>query len=222
MRLLLVEDDAALASGLSHALQAEGYAVDVADNGIDGAHLGEVEPYDAVILDLGLSGRPGLDALTAWRAAGNAVPVVILTARDSWQEKVAGLKAGADDSLAKPFQFAELLARLQAVVRRHKGHASAQLEAGGIQLDEAQQQARVGDGPVIELTGTEFRLLRVFMLHPDRPLSRTWLYEHVYGYAEERDSNVIEVYVRPLRDKLGAAIIETRRGQGYLFRGLAG
>jgi DNA-binding response OmpR family regulator len=222
MRLLLVEDDAALASGLSHALQAEGYAVDVADNGIDGAHLGEVEPYDAVILDLGLPGRPGLEVLAAWRASGNAVPVVILTARDSWQEKVEGLKAGADDYLAKPFQFAELLARLQAVVRRHKGHASAQLEVGGIHLDETQQQARVGDGPAIDLTGTEFRMLRVFMLHPDRPLSRTWLYEHVYGYAEERDSNVIEVYVRRLRDKLGTAIIETRRGQGYLFRGLAG
>ena len=222
MRLLLVEDDAALASGLSHALQAEGYAVDMADNGIDGAHLGEVVPYDAVILDLGLPGRPGLEVLAAWRAAGNAVPVVILTARDSWQEKVEGLKAGADDYLAKPFAFAELLARLQAVVRRAKGQASAQIAAGGLTLDEGQQQVRVGAGAPLELTGTEFRLLRVFMLHPGRPLSRTWLYEHVYGYAEERDSNVIEVYVRRLRDKLGAGTIETRRGQGYLFRGLAG
>ena len=186
MRLLLVEDDAALVEGLRAALAEAGYAVDVADNGVDGAHLGAEEPYDAVILDLGLPRRPGLEVLREWRSAGNGVPVVILTARDSWQEKVAGLKAGADDYLAKPFQFAELLARLQAVVRRHKGHASAQLEAGGIHLDEAQQQARVGDGPVIELTGTEFRLLRVFMLHPDRPLSRTWLYEHVSGYAEER------------------------------------
>ena len=176
----------------------------------------------AVILDLGLPGRPGLEVLAAWRAAGNAVPVVILTARDSWQEKVEGLKAGADDYLAKPFAFAELLARLQAVVRRAKGQASAQIEAGGLTLDEGQQQVRVGAGAPLELTGTEFRLLRVFMLHPGRPLSRTWLYEHVYGYAEERDSNVIEVYVRRLRDKLGAGTIETRRGQGYLFRGLAG
>jgi len=222
MRLLLVEDDAALADGLRRSLADEGYAVDVADNGIDGAHLGEVEPYDAVILDLGLPGRPGLEVLAAWRAAGNAVPVVILTARDSWQEKVEGLKAGADDYLAKPFAFAELLARLQAVVRRAKGQASAQIEAGGLTLDEGQQQVRVGAGAPLELTGTEFRLLRVFMLHPGRPLSRTWLYEHVYGYAEERDSNVIEVYVRRLRDKLGAGTIETRRGQGYLFRGLAG
>jgi DNA-binding response OmpR family regulator len=222
MRLLLVEDDAALASGLQASLHTEGYVVDVADNGIDGAHLGEVEAYDAVILDLGLPGRPGLEVLGAWRAAGNAVPVVILTARDSWQDKVEGLKAGADDYLAKPFQFAELLARLQAVVRRHKGHASARLEVGGIHLDETHQQARVSNGPNIELTGTEFRLLRVFMLHPGRPLSRTWLYEHVYGYAEERDSNVIEVYVRRLRDKLGGGVIETRRGQGYLYRGVAG
>jgi DNA-binding response OmpR family regulator len=222
MRLLLVEDDAALATRLEASLRASGYAVDRADNGIDAAHLGEVESYDAVILDLGLPGRPGLEVLAAWRAAGNQVPVVILTARDTWQEKVEGLKTGADDYLAKPFQQAELLARLEAVVRRHKGRANPELEVGGLHLDEAHQRARVGDGEPVELTGTEFRLLRVFMLHPGRPLSRTWLYEHVYGYAEERDSNVIEVYVRRLRDKLGAGVIETRRGQGYLFRGLTG
>jgi DNA-binding response OmpR family regulator len=219
MRLLLVEDDAALAAGLRAALEAQGYAVDVAANGIDGGHLGAVEPYAAVILDLGLPGRPGLELLAAWRAAGNAVPVVILTARDSWQEKVSGLRAGADDYLAKPFQFAELLARIEAVIRRHRGRASATLEVGGLTLDEARQQVRSGAGAPLDLTGTEFRLLRVLMLHPGRILSRTQLYEQVYGHAEERDSNVIEVYVRRLRDKLGGAVIETRRGQGYLFRG---
>ncbi len=222
MRLLLVEDDTALATHLADSLRREGYAVDVTGDGIDAAHLGETESYDAAILDLGLPGRPGLEVLAGWRAAGNQLPVVILTARDSWQEKVEGLNTGADDYLAKPFQFAELLARLEAVVRRHKGRANPVLEVGGVRLDEALQQARVADGDPIELTGTEFRLLRVFMLHPDRPLSRTWLYEHVYGYAEERDSNVIEVYVRRLRDKLGGGVIETRRGQGYLYRGLAG
>ncbi|HEY5719594.1 MAG TPA: response regulator transcription factor [Gammaproteobacteria bacterium] len=222
MRLLLVEDDAALVEGLRAALAEAGYAVDVADNGVDGAHLGAEEPYDAVILDLGLPRRPGLEVLREWRSAGNGVPVVILTARDSWQEKVEGLKAGADDYLAKPFQFPELLARLQAVVRRHKGQASGRLQAGGFTLDEEHQQVIPAGGTPLELTGTEFRLLRVFMLHPGRILSRTQLYEHAYGYAEERDSNVIEVYVRRLRDKLGAAVIETRRGQGYLFRDRAG
>ena len=222
MRLLLVEDDTALATSLEGSLRANGYAVDVADNGIDAAHLGEVESYDAVILDLGLPGRPGLEVLAAWRSAGNEVPVVILTARDSWQEKVEGLKAGADDYLAKPFQLAELLARLEAVVRRHKGRASPVLKVGGVRLDEGLQRAGIDGGDPVELTGTEFRMLRVFMLNPERPLSRTWLYEHVYGYAEERDSNVIEVYVRRLRDKLGSGIIETRRGQGYLFRGRCG
>jgi len=222
MRLLLVEDDAALAGSLRDALAAEGYAVDVADNGVDAEHLGSTEPYDAVILDLGLPRRPGLDVLRHWRAAANAVPVIILTARDSWQEKVEGLRAGADDYLAKPFQFAELLARLQAVVRRHKGQAAPCIAAGGLQLDEDHQQVTVDNGSARQLTGTEFRLLRYFMLHPGRILSRTRLYEHVYGYAEERDSNVIEVYVRRLRDKLGATVIETRRGQGYVFRGNAG
>jgi DNA-binding response OmpR family regulator len=146
------------------------------------------------------------------------VPVIILTARDSWQETVAGLKTGADDYLAKPFQFEELLARLQAVLRRHNGQAAPHIEAGGLCLDEELQQVRTADGQHCALTGTEFRLLRYLMLNPGRILSRTRIYEHVYGYADERDSNVIEVYIRRLRDKLGKQLIETRRGQGYLFR----
>ena len=217
MRLLLVEDDKQLADGLRQDLSRQGYAVDFSDNGIDAEHLGRVEPYDAVILDLGLPGRPGLEVLRNWRGTGLSTPVLILTARDAWHEKVDGFKAGADDYLAKPFHFEELLARLQALIRRSAGRADAVLHADGLQLDEERQQVLLADGRELPLTGTEFRLLRYFMLNPGKILSKTRLTEHVYEQDFDRDSNLIEVYVRRLRDKLGKGHIETRRGQGYVF-----
>lgn len=224
MRLLIVEDDAELGNGLRARLAREGYAVDLAVNGIDGGHLGATEPYDAVVLDLGLPGRPGLEILRDWRSAGNRVPVLILTARDGWRERVEGLQAGADDYLGKPFHPEELLARIQALLRRAAPAGSPQLHVGHWRLDEA-RQCLVADDAAPEdpqrehaLTATEFRLLRYFLRHPDQILSRTRLAEHIYDYDAERDSNVIEVYVGRLRTVLGANRIETRRGQGYLLR----
>ncbi|MCB1874900.1 MAG: response regulator transcription factor [Chromatiales bacterium] len=217
MRLLLVEDDADLARGLEDSLTSAGFAVDRSDNGIDGQYLGSEEPYDVVVLDLGLPGRPGLEVLRNWRADGNDVPVVILTARDAWQEKVDGFKAGADDYLGKPFHVEELLARLQAVLRRRYGRAENEVSGQGMVLDEERQEVTTPDGKTFALTGTEFRLLRYFMLNPDHILSKERLTEHVYAYDEDKDSNVIEVYVNRLRNKLGRDTILTRRGQGYIF-----
>lgn len=218
MRLLLVEDDSELAAGVASDLRRAGYAVDTADNGVDAEFLGREQLYDAVVLDLGLPRKPGLEVLEAWRRSGLTTPVLILTARDAWSERVLGLKAGADDYLGKPFHVEELLARLQALLRRSTGRATAELELGGLRLDEERQRVHVPDGGEVELTGTEFRLLRYMMSHPDRVLSKTRLTEHVYEGDFDRDSNVLEVYVRRLRDKIGRAYIETRRGQGYLFR----
>ncbi len=216
MRLLVAEDDAALRARLKEALARAGYAVDTAADGNDAEHLGDTEPYDAVVLDLGLPGRPGLEVLQHWRGRGNGVPVLILTARGSWQEKVAGFQAGADDYLAKPFHMEELRARLAAIIRRRHGEAGGRIAAGGLVLDEARQEVVRGSAR-IPLTGTEFRLLRLFMLHPGKILSKTELSEHVYEYDADKDSNVIEVYVRRLRKKIGEQRIATRRGQGYVF-----
>ncbi len=221
MRLLIVEDDARLGERLRARLLREGYAVDLAADGIDGAHLGATEPYDAVVLDLGLPGKPGLAVLRDWRRDGNEVPVLILTARDGWAERVEGLQAGADDYLGKPFHDEELLARLQALLRRAAPVRALELRAGDWRLDEARQCLVADDGREQALTATEFRLLRYLMRHPDEVLSKTRLSEHVYDYDAERDSNVIEVYVRRLRGLLGAERIETRRGQGYVFRSRA-
>lgn len=218
MRLLVVEDDADLGERLRTRLAAEGYAVDLARDGIDGGHLGATEPYDAVILDLGLPRKPGLAVLRDWRAAGLRVPVLILTARDGWTERVEGLQAGADDYLGKPFHVEELIARLQALLRRAAPAQDLDLRVGDWRLDEARQCLVDAAGEVQTLTATEFRLLRYFMRHPDVVLSKTRLSEHVYEYDAERDSNVIEVYVRRLRGLLGNDRIETRRGQGYVFR----
>jgi len=217
VRLLLVEDDPVLAASLAAELGRAGFAVDRADNGVDGEHLGATEPYDVIVLDLGLPRRPGLEVLRHWRERGIDRPVIVLTARDAWHERVDGFKAGADDYLGKPFHVEELLARIQALVRRCEGRAPATLTSGGLVLDEERQQVLRGDER-IGLTGTEFRLLRYFMLHPDRVLSKTRLTEHVYDQDFDRDSNLIEVYVRRLREKIGATRIETRRGQGYVFR----
>jgi DNA-binding response OmpR family regulator len=219
MRLLLAEDDPDLAASLRSDLGDAGFAVDHADNGVDAEFLGRETPYDAIVLDLGLPGRNGLEVLRNWRAGGVTTPVIVLTARDAWHERVDGLKAGADDYLGKPFHLPELLARLQAIIRRREGHNSGPLHSGGLRLDEERQVALLPDGGEAALTGTEFRLLRYFMLHPGSVLSKTRLTEHVYDQDFDRDSNLIEVYVRRLREKLGAARIETRRGQGYVFRG---
>ena len=221
MRLLVVEDDLTLADALRAELRRAGFAVDLADNGVEAEFLGETEPYDAVVLDLGLPQRPGLEVLRHWREHGNAVPVIILTARDAWHEKVDGFKAGADDYLGKPFHVEELIARIQAILRRRHDQAGGLLQAEGLTLDEERQCVSTQDGRTVPLTAIEFRLLRYFMLHPGRLLSKTRLSEHLYEYETERDSNVIEVYVNRLRGKLGKNLIRTQRGQGYVFGGPA-
>ena len=219
MRLLLVEDSVPLADELTASLTRQGYAVDWLADGRDADYQGTSEPYDLIVLDLGLPGKPGLEVLRDWRARGLATPVLILTARDSWAERIEGLKAGADDYLTKPFHPEELLLRIQALLRRAHGVANQPLlQVGGLALDEARQRCRKGDED-IELTAGEFRLLRYFMLHPGQLLSKTQLTEHLYDGETERDSNVIEVHVNRLRGKLGRELIETRRGQGYRFGG---
>ncbi|MBK7664476.1 MAG: response regulator transcription factor [Sterolibacteriaceae bacterium] len=217
MRLLLVEDDARLGPQLRSALQSAGYAVDLSTDGVDAEALGEIEPYDLVVLDLGLPGRSGLEVLANWRQRGYRIPVVVLTARGSWQEKVEGFKAGADDYVGKPFQFEELVARIGAVAKRGQGVAAGPLSVAGVTLDEHEQSLILADGSRSRLTGVEYRLLRYFMLNPGRVLSKSRLTEHVYEYDADRDSNVIEVYINRLRQKLGPGIIRTLRGQGYVF-----
>ncbi|HPF58359.1 MAG TPA: response regulator transcription factor [Candidatus Competibacteraceae bacterium] len=218
MRLLLVEDDALLSDRLRVELEQAGFAVDVAANGADAEFMGESEPYHVIVLDLGLPGRPGLDVLRRWRAGGNPVPVLILTARDAWHEKVDGFKAGADDYLSKPFHTAELIARLQSLLRRSVARSHGPLRVAGLELDEDAQTARISaTGETFELTGTEFRLLRYLMRHPGQVLSKTRLAEQIYDFETERDSNVLEVYINRLRRKFGRELITTRRGQGYVF-----
>lgn len=217
MRLLLIEDDNTLRKHLQTELEQAGFAVDAVDNGIDGEFLGSENPYDVVVLDLGLPGRPGLAVLQHWRAAGNPVPVLILTARDAWQERVDGFKAGADDYLGKPFHVEELLARLRALIHRSNGRSGGRLRVASLELDEDTQSVMTAEGERLELTGIEFRLLRYFMLHPGKVLSKSRLSEHVYDFDSDKDSNVLEVYVNRLRRKLGHELITTRRGQGYVF-----
>ncbi len=218
MRLLLVEDDVELAKGIARDLRAEGFAVDHSADGIEAEYLGREGLYDGVILDLGLPGKSGLEVLRAWRASALSMPVLVLTARDAWSERVEGLRAGADDYLGKPFHVEELSARLHALLRRSTGRATPQLMVAGLRLDEERQSVTTADDAEVQLTGTEFRLLRYLMSHPDRILSKQRLTEHVYEEDQDRDSNVLEVYVRRLREKLGRDLIETRRGQGYLLR----
>ena len=217
MRLLLVEDHVPLADELLASLTQQGYAVDWLADGRDAAYQGATEPYDLIILDLGLPGKPGLEVLREWRAGGLVTPVLILTARSSWAERIEGLQTGADDYLSKPFHPQELLLRIQGLLRRAHGLANQpQLQAAGLQLDESRQCVSRG-AEVIELTAAEFRLLRYFMLHPQQLLSKSHLAEHMYDGETERDSNVLEVHVNHLRRKLGRSVIETRRGQGYRF-----
>ena len=216
MRILVVEDEPSIAAQLSEALTAAGYAVDVADNGVD-AHwqaVDEGQPFDAVVLDLGLPRMDGLTVLKKWRAAGRSMPVLILTARDNWHEKVAGIDAGADDYLTKPFHMEELLARLRALIRRAGGHASAELVCGDIVLDTRHSRVTVG-GLALTLTSHEYRVLDYLMHHPGQLVSRSDLIEHIYAQDFDRDSNTVEVFIARLRKKLPAGAIETVRGLGY-------
>jgi len=217
MRLLLVEDDPGLSRYLKSGLEEAGYAVDTAENGEEGEFLGATEDYDAVILDLDLPKLPGLDVLKSWRCSDNRVPVIVLTARDAWYEKVDGFKAGADDYLGKPFHFPELLARLQALLKRSHQCNQAFLSVEGVMLDEERQYVRVNGKQPVALTAIEFKLLRYFMLSSGRILSKAHLLERVYDSAHDSESNVIEVYVNRLRRIVGAGLIQTRRGQGYVF-----
>lgn len=196
MRVLLVEDDTPLNQRLKTALSQSGFAVDVAENGLEAEEMGGAEVYDIIVLDLGLPGRTGLEILQNWRRRRNSVPVLILTARDAWHERVDGLRAGADDYLGKPFYLEELIARLNALIRRSKGHVSGRLCVGGLTLDDIQQAVIMPNGTPVLLTGMEFRLLRYFMLHPCQVLSQTQLAEHVYDWNSDHDSNVIEVYIK--------------------------
>ena len=221
MRLLLVEDDKALIQSLNKSLKAAGYAVDVAENGIDAEYLGNENIYDIAILDLGLPQRSGLEVLTNWRQADNNLPVIVLTARDTWQERVDGFKAGADDYIGKPFHDEELLARINALLHRSKQIPGGTLNTCGLELDEQRQTVTTQQGQCHTLTGTEFRLLRYMLLHPEQILSKSTLTEHIYNLDSDKDSNVIEAYIKRLRKILGKELIETRRGQGYIFRGLS-
>jgi DNA-binding response OmpR family regulator len=217
MRVLIVEDDPHLSQSLRKDLEAAGFAVDLAADGEQAEFLGASEAYDIAVLDLGLPKMSGLAVLKTWRADKNPLPVIILTARDAWHEKVDGFKAGADDYLGKPFHMEELLARIQALLKRRHGHGHPTLEMFGVTLDEERQTALVEGLGSVALTAFEFRLLRCFMLHPGKLLSKAHLSEHVYEADADPDSNVIEVYVNRLRRKLGRDLISTRRGQGYIF-----
>jgi two-component system OmpR family response regulator len=221
MRILLVEDDPDLSRQLKLALGDAGYAVDHAADGEEGHFLGETEPYDAVILDLGLPKIDGVSVLEMWRRENVATPVLILTARDNWSQKVAGFDAGADDYLTKPFHTEELLARLRALVRRSAGHASPQLSCGGLRLDPRAARASVNGEP-LRLTSLEYRLLHYMMMHQGRVISRTELVEHLYDQDFDRDSNTIEVFIGRVRKKIGQDRVETVRGLGYRIMALEG
>ena len=214
MRVLIVEDEPNLGRQLRSTLEGAGYAVDLATDGEDGHYLGTTETYDAVVLDLGLPEIDGLTVLDRWRKEGRKMPVLVLTARDSWSDKVAGLDAGADDYLAKPFQTEELIARLRALIRRAAGVASSELNAGDIRLDTRSGKVTKAGEPV-KLTAQEYKLLSYLMHHKGKVVSRTELIEHIYDQDFDRDSNTIEVFVTRIRKKLGADVITTIRGLGY-------
>lgn len=214
MSILLVEDDTALAEGIAKALRAEHFAVDIAANGEDGAHLGDTGSYDVAVLDLGLPIKSGITVLEEWRAAGRALPVLILTARDGWSEKVAGFRAGADDYLTKPFRVEELVMRLRALVRRATGHAAARIVCGPVTFDAQTGQVEL-DGLPLRLTALEWRVLSTLMLRKGVVVDRLDLLDHVYEGDADPDSNSLEVIVGRLRKKIGAALIETVRGRGY-------
>lgn len=214
MRILVVEDDTNLNRQLKEALTEAGYAVDVAFDGEEGHFLGDTEPYDAVVLDIGLPQMDGLSVLEEWRRAGKTTPVLLLTARDRWSDKVQGIDAGADDYVAKPFHMEEVLARIRALVRRAAGLASNEIVAGAVRLDARSGKVTV-DGQSVKLTSHELRLLSYLMHHKGKVISRTELTEHLYDQDFDRDSNTIEVFVGRLRKKLPEDCIQTVRGLGY-------
>lgn len=220
MRLLLVEDDRLLADGLASQLEKAGFSVDSTFTAKEALMLAEQEDYRAVVLDLGLPDGNGLDVLRKWRMNRASFPVLILTARGDWQDKVNGLKAGADDYLAKPFQTEELIARLNAIIRRSEGRVHSLVKAGNLELDENRQSLKLADGTEHSLTGTEFRLLRCLMSRPGHVFSKEQLMEHLYNLNDNPSENVIEAYIRRLRKLVGTDTISTRRGQGYLFNDL--
>lgn len=214
MRILVVEDDRNLNGQLATALREAGYVVDCAFDGEEGHFLGDTEAYDAAILDIGLPQKDGLSVLEAWRRDGRGMPVLLLTARDRWSDKVQGIDAGADDYVAKPFHVEEVLARVRALVRRAAGHATNWLVAGPVRLDLKASRVTV-DGAPVKLTSHEYKVLEYLMHHPGKVISRTELTEHLYDQDFDRDSNTIEVFVGRLRKKLGINLIETVRGMGY-------
>ncbi len=214
MRLLVVEDDPDLNRQLATALGEAGYVVDTAFDGEEGHFLGDTEPYDAVVLDIGLPKKDGLSVLEEWRRDNRKMPVLILTARERWSDKVAGMDAGADDYVAKPFHMEEVLARLRALLRRSAGHASNDLVCGPLVLDTKAARVTV-DGQAIKLTSHEYRVLHYLMMHRDRVVSRTELVEHLYEQDFDRDSNTVEVFIGRLRKKLPVDLIKTVRGLGY-------
>ncbi len=215
MRLLLAEDDVALVEYLLPGLKRSDYVVEWVDNGIDAEFFALEESFDGIILDLGLPQKPGLEVLKNWRRQKLDTPVLILTARDSWQDRVDGLKAGADDYLGKPFHFEELTARLEAILRRRFGHSDNRLEYDGVVLDMDSKTVTTAQLDKTQLTAIEFRLLRYLMLNPQKIISKSELSEHIYEEEQIKDSNVIEVYVNRLRSLLGKSRIQTYRGQGY-------
>jgi two-component system OmpR family response regulator len=214
LRVLVVEDDRDLSRQLGTALREAGYAVDSAFDGEEGHFLGDTEPYDAVVLDIGLPRQDGISVLERWRRDGRTMPVLLLTARDRWSDKVAGIDAGADDYVAKPFHMEEVLARIRALVRRAAGHASNEIACGPVRVDTRASRVTV-DGNPVKLTSHEYRLLVYLLMHQGRVVSRSELTEHLYDQDFDRDSNTIEVFVGRLRKKLAADVIETVRGLGY-------
>jgi len=215
LRLLVVEDDKDLNRQIVRALEQSGYAVDRAFDGEEGCHLGETEPYDAVVLDIGLPKKDGVTILEEWRAAGRDMPVLILTARDRWSDKVQGFDAGADDYVSKPFHMEEVLARIRALLRRATGHATNEIVCGAVRLDTKAGRVVV-DGAPVKLTSHEYRLLAYLMHHSGRVVSRSEIIEHLYDQDFDRDSNTVEVFVGRLRKKLGVDLIQTVRGLGYM------
>ena len=216
MRVLLAEDEPQLCEQIKKLLSAEGRVVDVANNGTDALHLGATEPYDMIILDIGLPERDGISVLREWRSAGVKTPVLILTARDGWSERVDGLDAGADDYMTKPFRMPELAARVRAILRRQSGQLNPVIEMGEVSLDTRNGRVSVGGIPV-DLTAQEIAVLTYLAHNMGRMVSRTELSEHIYEYDGDRDSNTIAVFITRLRKKLGSDLITTIRGRGYMI-----